>query len=69
MKSILIPHFVVFYMVSATGQAPFPGKDEIKQFSFADEDYFKYHYKLGAILSFIQKHARMITADLKRLAR
>ena len=31
--------------------------------SFAGEEDFEYGYKLGAILSFMQKHARMIIAD------
>jgi hypothetical protein len=31
--------------------------------SFAGEDDFDYGYKLGAILSFIQKHAKMISED------
>ena len=31
--------------------------------SFADEDDLEYGYKLGAILSFIQKHALMIAED------
>jgi hypothetical protein len=31
--------------------------------SFAGEDDLEYGYKLGAILSFIQKHARMISED------
>jgi hypothetical protein len=31
--------------------------------SFASEDDFEYGYKLGAILSFIQKHAQMISED------
>jgi hypothetical protein len=31
--------------------------------SFAGEDDFEYSYKLGAILSFMQKHAQMISED------
>jgi hypothetical protein len=31
--------------------------------SFAGEDDFEYGYKLGAIISFIQKHAQMISDD------
>jgi hypothetical protein len=31
--------------------------------SFAGEDDFEYSYKLGAILSFMQKHAQMISDD------
>ena len=31
--------------------------------SFTGEDDLEYGYKMGAILSFIQKHARMISAD------
>ena len=31
--------------------------------SFAGEDDFDYSYKLGAILSFMQKHAQMILHD------
>jgi hypothetical protein len=31
--------------------------------SFAGEDDLEYGYKLGAILSFMQKHARMISED------
>ncbi len=31
--------------------------------SFAGEDDFDYSYKLGAVLMFIQKHARMISED------
>jgi len=31
--------------------------------SFAGEDDFEYNYKLGAILSFMQKHAQMISED------
>ena len=31
--------------------------------SFAGEDDLEYSYKLGAILSFMQKHAQMISED------
>ncbi|MEI6047730.1 MAG: hypothetical protein WCS03_02440 [Bacteroidota bacterium] len=158
MKSIFFANVILFFAVSAGGQAPFPSKDEIKQFtlsktcvvlendpfsvynsfiqkavqtfwkitpcefidvnefnvrrvnpaysfivltqtnfekdksnsrfnfinvlqgkniknlsempeicavplSFAGEDDLEYGYKLGAILSFMQKHAQMISAD------
>ncbi|HNW56532.1 MAG TPA: hypothetical protein PKM69_02075 [Bacteroidales bacterium] len=37
--------------------------------SFAGEDDFEYSYKLGAILSFMQKHAQMIADDPSSVGR
>jgi hypothetical protein len=55
MKSVFIVIFMIFYTVFALGQAPFPGKDEIKQFTLSKTCVVLDNNQLSPYNGFIMK--------------
>jgi hypothetical protein len=55
MKSVYIVIFMVFYPVFASGQAPFPGKEEIKQFTLSKTCVVLDNNQLSPYNGFIMK--------------